>query len=542
MASIFDEWTIEDAKIAVKLPPDEAKDLESYVKFVKGDHWQGWAGWIGPVPDPKDIDAKEVSAAIEKGFVSRNAIGEGIGRHVNGVLGRNVKWSVVPAREMAQGEQPTGDEKTLIDEITPLLKKWVAARKLNQEYDKAGQTLLVAGSAFERPFVPPGEIGQDGTIPQGDLATSINRVYIHFPKPGEATIYTDPRTQAKCSVYYYRQMNGSRPSQTKNQQREERAELTYLDGEQTVVRVLGPGNPGDDGGPLRYTFGLGSRLLMADLNRKPLVNPQVVSQQKLLNLALTMKERNVILGGFLERVAINAQMNGNFETQPDGRKVFVPSELPVGAGAMTSLVGYVTQDEDGKQSITTPSMLWREPVDVKTFLDTEDSSYRHIMAEMNQLHYAASSDSGISAESRLVSMAAYLIDLLQTKQQIDAAWSWLLEMVMALAAILSGQPGRYDMLRVSAECSVDPGPISVEMMQAAMQLTGGKPLLSVKTAQGWIGVEDTDGESQQMAKETEEAAATDNQNEAAVRALLGDNQPLGNDQPPGANGNSAAES
>lgn len=540
MASVFSEWTLEDCRLAVQLSSERAKELKEYQAAIAGDLWQDWEWWIGPVPDPTDPDAKTVLAEIQRGFVSRNVLSEVVGRHCNGVVGRDVKYSLVPRRDMEEGEQPTSDEETLIKEATTLLNGWVEERKLNQEYDKVCETLLIAGTAYQRPFVPPGEIGEDGTIPQADLATSLGRVYVHFPQPGEAVIYTDPRTQRKCSIYFYKEATSSRPSEAKNNEGDERAELTYLDGDVTVVRIVGKDGTiaAADDTP-DYRFALGNRLLMSDMQRKPLLNPQVVSQQKLLNLALTMKERNVILGGFLERVAINAQMNGTYETGSDGVRRFVPDALPVGAGAMTTLTGYVTRDAEGKETLATPHMLWRDPVDVKTFLDTEASSYRHILAECNQLHYGASGDAGISAESRLVSMAAYLIDLLQTKQQMDSGWSWLLETALSLAAVLSGQPGRFDGLRVSAECSVDAGPISSDMMQTAFNLAGGKPLLSVQTAQEWIGIEDTSGEQAQIVKEMEEESAQMGQNPDVARVQDIVNRVRGNGAGDASKGNGA---
>lgn len=496
----FDTWSLADARIAAQLSNEDSTRLDSYRKFCKGDHFQAWEGWIGPTPLESDTDAATVRAEIERGFVSRNCLGEVIGRHTNGILGRNVKYSVTPNRELADGEQPTSDEQGRIDEATALLKEWVKVRKLNQEYDKLCDNLLIAGTAYQRPFVAPGEINERGIVPQADLATSLGRVYFNFPLPGEAVVWTDPRTQAKCSIYLYREVTSSRPSVVANQQGEERAELTYLDGDQTIIRIVG----GTEG-VTEFSYPLGKRILMSDMNRRPLLNPQVVSQQKLLNLALTMKERNVILGGFLERVATNAQFNGSYETLADGTRRFVADVLPVGAGAMTTLTGYILRDAEGNESIASPNMLWRDPVPVATFLDTERSAYEAILAECNQLHYSMSGDATASGESRQVAMAAYLIDLLQTKQQIDAGWAWLLESALALAAVLSGQAGRFDDLRVSAEASVDPGPISTEMLTAIISLWR-EGLLSKRTSLVWAGVDDPDSELAAIATEEAERA------------------------------------
>lgn len=487
MPSIFDEWTLEDARLATQLAAARVRELDSYRAFLQGDHWQDWEGWTGPRPDPKDPDAAVLREGIARGFVSRNVLGECVGRHVNGVLGRDVKWQVVPRRELAEGEAPSGDEQARADEAVELLRTWVDARKLNQEFDRLGETLLIAGEAYLRAFVAPGAVGADGLVPTADLATSLGRVYLDFPPPGAAAVWTDPRTQAKCSVYRYRETAGSRPSQIQGQQGDERAELSYLDGDQTVIRLVG----GQDD---EYAYRLGSRLLMADLRRKPLLNPQVVSQQKLLNKTLSQMARNGDMAGFRERVTYNARMGGNLVRDPDsGEERWVPDTLPVGASSLLRLTGYKVRDAEGNESMTMPGMDWIDPVPVGTFLEAAQSAYEAILAECNQLHYAMSADATASGESRQVAMAAYLIDLLQTKQQVDGAWSWLLETALALAAVLSGQPGRFDDLRVMAEASVDPGPISTEMIRTVIELwREGK--LTLRTGLTWIGVEDVDGE------------------------------------------------
>lgn len=514
MPTPFSEWDIEDAKIAAQLPKKRAEELASYRAALDGDLFQDWSWWIGPIPPADDPDALTVKQEIERGFVSRNVLGEVVGRHVNGTLGRDIKWQLVPRRKLGDGEQPTSDEQALIDEAVDLLDEWVEARKLQQDYDDVGETLLVAGRAYQRLFVAPGEVGEDGSVPTSDLATSLGRVYVSFPQPGEAALYTDPRSQRQCSVYLYREVEGDRPSQTQNQDGDERAELTYLDGDNTVVRILSRDGDVSDG---EYSYPLGRRLLLSEMRRKPLLNPQVASQQKLLNLALTMKERNVILGGFLERVAINAQMDGTFETDGDGRRRFVPNAIPVGAGAMTTLTGYVIEDDNGRQTITTPNMLWREPVSVETFLATERSAYHAILAECHQLHYAMSDDATASGTSRQTAMSAYLIDLLQTKKQVDAGWAWLLETALALAAVLSGEPGKFDGLRVVAEASVDPGPISSEMITTTSNLVR-EGHLSHRTGLVWMGVDDPDTE---LAKIDQEQAAQQQQPDlGGVQAIL----------------------
>lgn len=512
MATPFDEWTLADAQAAAALAKEQQARLQSYRAFVEGDHWQNWAGWTGPVPIPDDPDYTTLAQEIQRGFVSRGVIREVIDRHVNGVLARDIQWQLVPRRELAEDEQPSTDEQARMDEATTLLREWVEARTLNQIYDELGRILTYAGKAFQRIFVAPGAGAPEDILLQGTVSEILNRIYVNFLHPGEAVVYTDPRTQAKCSVYLYTEQVSDRPSLAGTAQGEEKAELTYLDGGMTVIRIVGNADapPGErtvdaiiEGGGFAYD--LGGRLLMGSLERSPLLNEQVVSQQKLLNKTLSMKSRNMDMAGFRERVTTNAQMGGSYQTDDQGNKVFVPHSLPSGPATLTNLTGYVLKDENGKETLVSPTFQAIDPVPVTSFLQTEESAYLAILAEVNQLHYAMSGDATASGTSRETAMAAYLIDLLQTKQQIDLGFAWLLETVLALAATLAGQVGRYADLRVSAEASVDPGPISPDMIRVVLDLWRDERI-TLRTGLSWIGIEDVEGELAQLQQELAERA------------------------------------
>ncbi len=512
MPSPFDFWDIKDAQVAVQLPTERANKLVEYRDFAEGRHFRDWDGWTGPIPVPDDPDYVNIRAEIERGFVSRGVIGEVITRHVNGCLGRDVRFSLVPRRILADGEAATPDEQARIDEAQGWLTTWVDERKLNQEYDTVCKTLGYAGLAYQRPFIAPGALDENGALPAADIATNLGRIYVHFPQPGEAVLYTDPRTQSQCSIYLYREIVSDRPSQAQGKPGAERAELTYLDGENTVIRILG--DKVDD--TQDFAYALSRRLLMSSMARPALINESVVSQQKLLNKTLSMKSINMDLAGFRERVTINARMGGSYQTNSAGVEEFVANVLPVGPSALTNLTGYKLKDADGNETLATPQFQWLDPVPVQTFIDTERSAYLAILAECNQLHYAVSADAGISAESRQTAMAAYLIDLLQTKQQIDQGWAWLLETVLALAATVSNQAGRYDDLRVSAEASVDPGPINESMIQTTMTLWQNG-MLSLDTALGWVGIDDSTAE---IAKIQLEQAADAERRATMATAML----------------------
>jgi hypothetical protein len=183
----------------------------------------------------------------------------------------------------------------------------------------------------------------------------------------------------------------------------------------------------------------------------------------LLNLAKTMLARNVVLGGFLERIILNAQLPGEYvEDATTKKKTFVPSPLKTGAGTTNVLAGLPVSDATGRVTgYATPTIIYRDPVPVTTFNDTALAAYRGMLEEVHQLHAAIAGDATASGESRRQARADFEASLGATIAEVEAAGRWLLETALALAAAFSNQAGRFDALRATFTCRVDSGPARI---------------------------------------------------------------------------------
>jgi hypothetical protein len=213
----------------------------------------------------------------------------------------------------------------------------------------------------------------------------------------------------------------------------------------------------------------------------------------------------VVLGGFLERTYLNAQLPGREEDDPNrpGQKRFVPERLHVGAGATNFISGVVTGiDQNGNDVIATPQLIYRDPVPVTTFRDTKAESYRTILEEVQQLHALISGDATSTGESRKQARSDFEESLSDTKTQVEAAIRWLLETVLAMAATFAGQPGRYASLRASVTCRLNLGPISSEDQRVAKELVEAE-IISRETGRNWVGVDDVDAEAAKIEAEQE---------------------------------------
>jgi hypothetical protein len=490
MATPFDNLTLTQLQERLKaIVPDW---IAENAQFYNGDHWQAGGGWIGPRPSAKD--ASDALLEIQRAFVSQNAVAETVDRHVGGVIGREPAWSLTVSRPLAEGEEPTDEEQALIAEAEAALTTWWDERGAHELLQQVCSTLLSASRAPLRLYVPDGERDAAGVIPAGDLPTSLARIFAEALAPEQATVLIDKRTMRPGGLYTY------------EEDKKAIAELSAVDRDDvnraTVLRVLGRNEEAEE-----YRFALGGRLLHYELKRRTLVSPQVRQQQKLLNLALTMLGRNVVQGGFLERLLLNAQLPGRYEEDAQGGKKFVPDpNFQIGPGRTGFLQGAPIRDEQGRvTSYATPSVVYRDPVPVDTFGDTKVAALDGIYAETHQRHALISGDAASSGESRRQALADFIVDLGRTKPQLDRAGRWLLETALSLASVFMGQAGRYDGLRAVFACRIDPGPTSADELRLVMELVAAR-LLSRETGMHRAGVDDVDAEQTRIGQETATAA------------------------------------
>ena len=517
---IFDELTLQQALLI--LADGATDDIKTNALFYKGDHWQNADQYRGPRPSGLDGDSAFTMTEIERGFVSRNVIAEVADRHANGAMARTF-WRVddgapkpkPPTDPLAPPPEPA-EPAPLVKEAADLLTDWIKRRKAGKLMRNAVTTTLYAGRGALRLFVPPAQLNADGAIPVASVEESIDRIYLMHPSYAQACVHVDDDTQALLGIYgYKREQNAEGYAHAAD----DYAEMTYLNefGE-TIIRIVGK-KAGEEVDEF-FAFPLGKRLILHEMERPLMITEPVRSQQRLLNLAVTMMQRNVEIGGYVAQTLLNAQLPGKFK-QVDGVRTFVPDPIYAGAGVISNFVGVQTTDKDGNKTLATPSVVYRDPVPVGTFIDTERSAYSAILAECHQLHYAMAGDAVASGESRITSMADYIVDLMTTKAEVDLAWSWLLETVLAMTAVFSGQPDRYAGLKIHSDCHIYAGPISPDMLRAVAELVD-KHLLSRETGMARTGVDDVEAEKRKIQEENPAGI-----NVETIARMLGENGPNG---------------
>ncbi|MFW6184823.1 MAG: hypothetical protein ACOC8X_13570, partial [Chloroflexota bacterium] len=496
---------------------------QANLRFIRGDHWQRGDGWIGPMLEKGEAGYASALLKVERSFIARNVIGEVTGNHLAGVLGRAPHFNVSLRRPLEKGDEPTEDEQALIDEARALLTGWwdrnhaVTQRQVlgsgTSEADKetenlrlcsvhellqaAGKTLLATTRAALRVVIDPDvvEATETGATVRtfGSVEEALRALYVAHPPAGQATVTVDRGLNA-AGVYVYEDDSGR-----------QLAELSYLDEQgNTIIRLVGLGDPesDDDAIPGQQTdpLRLGGRLTMYEMERELFLTEPLRLLQKGVNLTLTLGSRNLVSGGFLERLFLNTSKPGSWEWDDENQRWthVADDDYHVGEATTNFLTGLPIYDEQGNiKGWTDPTVMFRDPVPSQTFIDQQRAFYQAMLEEAKQLHTLISGDAAASGESRIQAKDTFQASLLLTKPQLDAALIWLMETLLALAADLAGQSGRYDSLRVDADAQISLGIATGDEVRAAIE-AWENGVISRKTAMRRIGVEDVDAEAEEL--------------------------------------------
>lgn len=525
----FDEM---DANTAQAIVANQGDDSEKVTwKLFNDDYWQNGDLWNGPRIETGTASST-VMSEIERGLVSNNVLREVTLRHCNAVIFRQPMWSSVPRRALGQDEKgndkkPTDDEVSRGSDLDGFLTSWwdsplrgtytdikgrMRTCNVHKLLRRAAELFAVSGRACLRLFVPPDERNKEGILPGVPFADSLKRIYVELCEPDAAAVYVHRPKMAQIGVYLWRQSGKDGDQQF--------VELTYLDDEgQTVLRQIVPSKAGTE--PVGRTFDLSGSLMLFEMNDEPFILPSMVSQQNSITKTLTMGDRNENLAGFPERVLKDVQLDGKYEDDPNapnGRR-FVPNRIDLGAGTVNVFQGVEYTDEEGRKRRTVPGYERMEPLGSEVFDTAFDKKRERMLHQSGQTHVLISGDATASGVSREHARDEFKLSIAPTQNALDAAGTWLLNTVVALAfATSSDKSNAYADLKVDFSCQIHEGPLSsAERTEDRNQVNDG--LMSRQRAIERGGVADSDAENNRIAAERD-ASLEMMQDRAAVVETL----------------------
>lgn len=465
----FAQMTYDDA--AALIP---AVDAESEA-FANGDHWQNGDGWTGPKLSSDDPLSSDVTDFLEGIFVVEDVLNEILERHTQGVVGRAFVWYV------------TGENEGIVGEVQQLLQPWLESRNGKAIIEEAVRNTLWSERGPIRLYVPLGKRDEAGNIPKEPFAESLNRIFIEAPHPSSCSVVQDPDTKQEGGVYLFKQED------------EDVAEIVFTDKERlTTVRTT----DGEAAPPLDF----GGALTMFEMRRKTMVTTAQKSKQKFLNHIMTAAQASISVAGWPEDFFFNAAMPGTWEQDSNGVKTFKPDTFKRGPGTANFLVGVSSQAENGSEVLATPQHKRQEPTNPDTFIKLKDELRASMLNRAHQGHTLLTGIATASAEKLVKSKGEYEASLSTTKEQVDRALTWLLETAVAMAVAFSGE-AKYAGLQVVSDTQLDVGVISLEERRIVADLQKGG-FISQRTALGWAGVDDVDGEMALLEQEGQAATST----------------------------------
>lgn len=473
------------------------KERESYRLFYEGDHWQNRNGWAGPQPRLGD-DERARWDRIERAFTPANKVAEIVDRKASAIVGKEPHWSFTVRRGVQSGEQLTAAEQELIREAEAVLTPWWDDREAHRILWSAVRDQMLEGRGLVRMFIPPGELVQEGEstlIPAGTLAESLHRIWPEHVLPKEALVLRDRRTMRLFSIVRQKvEVPGEAESEMSQ------FELSYTEGEFTYLRIIP-----EKGTPIETPgFALNGNLFVGQQDGSALVTETLIRQQKMLNKTLTALSINVDSGAWQLEVWINAEVPGEYVKGRDGRQEFKPSPIAREAGGFNAVVGIETRDDTGKRTLTTPNVLWRDPVDVTMFVDAMRMLETAMYSETHQRHAMISGDAAPSGESRIQALADFAMSLLQPTLATQRLGRYLIETPLRLAAVLAKEPNKFDGLRPVFQCRLDLGPVSPAERAAVIAEVNAR-LRDRADGMRLVGVEDPDAAIRLISAEEEQA-------------------------------------
>lgn len=497
----FEEWTYEQAHQALRdILPTDYTVTERYC--VDKDHFQEGSQWVGP-------GTPTTNSKIGEQFAPEDAIGEVLSNVENAFT--DIQLTVI------------GEDDTLVEEATDLLKNWWRSQKMQEHVQERQRTAAWAGWGALRLWVPwrylaTGESGSITVIPASDVEQGMKYIHAMAPAPENCGIVIDADTMEMAAIYLDEEIEYLPNGQ---QNRYPRAELMYLDPNRvpesqaaTIVRTV-YGNEAKPG--KRVALDLNGHLLTTELRTRSLITEPVLRTQRQLNLLTSLLTRIAETAAFRERYTTNAQPQGRRIPYEDGDTLVdgafiqrdeegrawqvIPQARTLGAGTTTELVGLPrmgnTGDANGHES---PGVVIADPVDPGPYTLAADTVRRKILRMCGQGHLGGASNAESSGIAYEQARAVFEKDLEKRKIAEEHMLAELLTAALRFGEQIAGTPGLYtDSVRINVTQHINPGPRSPDLVRLDLEAYEAGAL-SLPTVQSRMGVEDTDAEAELIRK------------------------------------------
>lgn len=461
--------------------------------FDDGDHWQDGKAFL-PFVSLDSANQALQRAQMEASLETENVIAEVLDNEQNAVFGREPDWQFVPEDEENDAEMNLADEAE-----QPAVDYWNDFNLLSvlKEVNRLAATQQ---RAVIRAYVPKGLLTANNR--KRDLREAMNLIRFEVLSADKAGVFLDEETHQNFGLLKKQTKDGKNHT-----------ELTYTENSKTFVKIVEQTDyatlasetlatlkqymPSDKTTTDATSYDLGGELLYFEIGRKPLITESVISNQKDVNLCLTMKNRLTYQAAYRDFFFFNSEQ----PVDKDGN----PAPLKTGGKAanFTNGVAVYKTGADGKPTgeiigYANPSMTVIDPANPESIIKSKEASAFAIYNQTSQVHLTKIDAASASGISKRESRFSFEKKCLEIKQIMDAAGRWMLKVLTLFAADNLGQSAKYSTLRFDFNCRIDAGaPDAEEIAQAAQDVKDGN--LSEETyLSKYLRFDDADSEKMRL--------------------------------------------
>ncbi|CAA9385271.1 hypothetical protein AVDCRST_MAG94-5106 [uncultured Leptolyngbya sp.] len=443
---------------------------------------------MGPLIDKADSASEEINKAVERVFQRNNLIRDCIDRHTDALIGKLPTWFFKDSNGERVALEPDEDTGEVPDspasQADKLIQRWLDRvlnlataqdSDLDNAFTEAAKNAAVTNMGYLRLWSP--KRFRDALDP-------VQRVAIHCPSNDAVEyIYDDDRFLERINYHYTVDDKQFIESQTIDPETNE----TVFEIQDDRGNVLKDTETGED---QIFRMALGGRYTIQRIQAPSLITESARDAQNAINFVLTMMVRNLEQAGFLERIILGAMPPGR-EEYVDGEKKFIPdTKFRIGAGQTTFLQGTPVMDEEGSvKGYGTPSVNYREPVDIETFERSHKVETAILYTQMGQGHLVAA-DLNMSGIARVQARQDFDRKLEKHRNTVQSAIGGIMG---AALLMMVDDPTPYLSLDVAVQLRLSTSkPLPEELDQNRQDYVA--KLRSQSTAMSAAGIEDTDAE------------------------------------------------
>lgn len=397
--------------------------------FDNDDHWQRGNGFIGQMPTGEG--AAERTELLRRAYVPEEVISEVLDTHIENVLGNDP----IIAFE---------DEAEENNETLEIIKEWFDKRENTEILATALRSARRESASVLRAFIPAGMVSGEGRIEAKDLREALSKIWILHEYIEKGGVIVDESTATELGLILYKSRLPGTASEVSL------CEYAYLDEIGRTVWGTASAHTAKLGSEVAEPFLLGGHLPIYQMNAKAMITESVCQAQRTVNLSGTMLTRNNNLAGSRERLAVGVQPPGDWVETTDAdtgviTRTFKAAAMATGPATFNFLSAQpVIDDSTGKvTAFANPNIIFTDPVPVNTFLETSAHWRKVIYSKAKMLHLLMSEDATASGKSRIEARKEFQSSLNRSKQIVDPAGKWMIEVALNIAAHFIGRPGAF---------------------------------------------------------------------------------------------------